>query len=71
MRIVSSALFVALLAVGCGPSDEELCKEVQEKMARCGSVGPSRCNDALSDKVREQYECIVDTRCSEIHECAD
>jgi hypothetical protein len=40
-------------------------------MARCGSVGPSRCNDTLADKVREQYECIVDTRCSEIHECAD
>lgn len=71
MRIVWPALFVSLFAVGCGPSDEELCKEVQEKMARCGSVGPSRCNDTLADKVREQYECIVDTRCSEIHECAD
>jgi hypothetical protein len=71
MRIVWPLLFVSLSAIGCGPSDEELCKEVQEKMARCGSVGPSRCNDTLADKVREQYECIVDTRCSEIHECAD
>lgn len=70
MRIVFPALMFALLAIGCGPSDEELCKEVQEKMARCGSVGPASCNENLSDNVREQYECIVDTRCSEIHECA-
>lgn len=71
MRNVRLVLFVSFFAVGCGPSDEELCKDVQEKMARCGSIGPSRCDDSLSDQLREQYECIVDTRCSEIHECAD
>ena len=71
MRIVSAPLVVALFVLGCGQSDEDLCKDVQEKMSRCGSVGPSRCQDSLADKVREQYECIMDTRCSEIHECAD
>ena len=70
MRMVWPVLGLSLLAAACGPSDEELCKEVQEKMARCGTIGPSRCEEALSDDLREEYECIVDTRCSEIHECA-
>jgi hypothetical protein len=71
MRILPSALVVSSFVLGCGQSDEELCKDVQEKLARCGTTGPSRCEDSLADKVREQYECIMDTRCSEIHECAD
>lgn len=70
MRNVWPALFVSLFAIGCGPSDEELCKQAREKLERCGTTGPSRCDDNLSDQLREQYECIVDTRCSEIHECA-
>jgi hypothetical protein len=71
MRNAWSALVVSVLALGCGQSDEDLCKDVQEKLTRCGTIGPSRCEDSLADNVREQYECIMDTRCSEIHECAD
>jgi hypothetical protein len=68
---IAHLLCLSLALVGCAQSDEELCKDVQEKLTTCGTIGPGTCPERLADKVREQYECIVDTRCSEIHECAD
>jgi hypothetical protein len=59
-----------LLLTACGQSDEELCKDAQKKLAECGS-NTGECPETLADSVREQYECIVDTPCSELaSECA-
>ena len=64
-RIFPSALLMALLPA-CGPSDEELCQDVKKKLEGCGTIGPSSCPEALADEVREQYECIMDTKCIDI-----
>jgi hypothetical protein len=61
----------AWLLAACGQSDEELCQEANQKLRECGQPASTRCPEALADKVREQYECIVDSKCSELGECAD
>jgi hypothetical protein len=61
---------LALLLVACGQSDEELCEDAQKKLRACGQPAPSSCPEALSDKVRDQYECITDVECHELGECA-
>jgi hypothetical protein len=66
-RIISLLLPVVLSA--CGQSDKELCEDVQEKMRKCGGNTVS-CPENLADEVREQYECIMDTECNEIAQCA-
>jgi hypothetical protein len=62
---------VPALLSACGQSDEELCQEANAKLRQCGQPASSSCPEALADKVREQYECIVDTKCSDLGECAD
>jgi len=62
---------LVFLLSACGQSDEELCKDVQKKLRECGTVAPSDCPESLADKVRDQYECIMDTECNELGECAD
>jgi hypothetical protein len=55
----------------CGQSDEELCEDVQKKLRACGQPASSSCPETLNDKVRDQYECIMDVECHELGECAD
>ncbi len=62
---------LALLLAACGQSDEELCQDAQKKLRACGQPAGSTCPEALNDKVRDQYECIVDSECHELGECAD
>jgi len=63
-------LVLPLLLSACGPSDEELCKDVQKKLRDCGTIGPGSCPETLPDELRDQYECIMDTKCIDIgREC--
>jgi hypothetical protein len=62
---------VALWLSACGPSDEELCQDAQKKLRSCGQPTSISCPERLNDKVRDQYECIVDSECHELGECAD
>jgi hypothetical protein len=61
---------LALLLSACGQSDEELCEDAQKKLRACGQPASSSCPEHLDDKVRDQYECIVDVECHELGECA-
>jgi hypothetical protein len=71
MSITRFLLVIPLGLSGCSQSDEDLCKDVQEKLTKCGTIGPSRCPDVLDDSVREQYECIMGVECQDIgRECA-
>ena len=55
-------LLFPLLLTACSPSDEELCEDVQKKLRDCGTIGPSSCPETLRDEIREQYECIMNTK---------
>ena len=61
---------LALFLTACGQSDEELCQDAQNKLRSCGQPASSSCPENLNDKVRDQYECIVDAECHELGECA-
>lgn len=65
-----AAVVAVALLTACGQSDKELCEDAQKKFAECGS-NTTECPDNLADKVREQYECVVDSECNELAECAD
>jgi hypothetical protein len=64
-------VLLPLLFAACGQSDEELCKEANDKLRACGQPATTRCPEALADKVRDQYECIVDKECHELGDCAE
>lgn len=64
-------VLLPLILAACGQSDEELCQEANAKLRQCGQPASSRCPENLADNVREQYECIVDSECHELGDCAD
>ena len=56
--------------IGCSQSDKELCEDVHKKLNECGSPTSGKCPENLADEVREQYECIMDTECIDLADCA-
>jgi hypothetical protein len=69
-RSAWTVLVAVVLFPACAPSDKELCEDARKKLVECGS-NDFECPDDLHDSVREQYECIVDSECNELADCAD